>query len=46
MKEKFHMFTPSTTKVIYKDTMGFQERSEITSLYVENFYKRFLGEVI
>lgn len=45
MKEKFQMFTPSTTKVIYKDTMGFQERSEITPLYVENFYKRFLGEL-
>ena len=42
MKEQFQMFTPTTHKVIYKDTMGFQERSEIDKLYADNFYKRFL----
>lgn len=42
MKEKFQMFSPTQHKVIYKDTIGFQERSEITSIYAENFYKRFL----
>lgn len=45
MIEKFQMFSPTKHKVIYKDTMGFQERSEITSIYAENFYKRFLEGV-
>lgn len=43
MKEDFRMFTKNyKIKNIYKDTQGCRNRSEISSIYAENFYKRFL----
>ncbi len=42
MKEEFMMFTPISEKQIIMKKSGCRERSEISSLYAENFYKRFL----
>ena len=43
MQEDFLIFDKtSNIKNIYKETYGCRERSEITSRYAENFYKRFL----
>lgn len=43
MKESFTMFTPNyNTSSIYKVGVGCKIRSEISSLYAENFYKRFI----
>ena len=47
MKENFMMFTQNCgIKSIYGDAHGCQERSEISSLYAQNFYKRFLENKI
>ncbi len=47
MKENFTMFDVNNDKKnIYKDSYGSKERSEITSRYAENFYKRFLENKI
>ena len=43
MIEKFLMFTPVySKKTILDNTFGMKERSMISKVYAENFYKRFL----
>lgn len=43
MKEKFMMFTPNNNiKAVYKAGHGCKIRSEISNLYAQNFYKRFI----
>lgn len=43
MTEKFQMFTPVySNKTILDNTFGMKERSMISRVYAENFYKRFL----
>lgn len=47
MQEEFTMYTPVDKRiVVYKDTSGCRERSEISSLYAENFYKRFIRRLV
>lgn len=47
MKENFIMFTQHCgIKSIYGDAYGCKERSEISSLYAQNFYERFLKNKI
>ena len=42
MKEDFMMYSPIFEKQNIMKKRGCRERSEINSLYAENFYKRFL----
>ena len=48
MEEKFEMFVDKNynAKSIYKDTNGMSARSEITPIYAQNFYKRFIKSYV
>ncbi len=45
MKEEFIMFSPAIGSCRIELLKG-KQRSEISSIYVENFYKRFLANKV